>query len=120
MSYFGSLSTMTQIESFPLLDIGKLVIKSIPTESHFHSGICKGCKSPRVFDVPLCLSNRYHIWLCSFRLLASSYATKIAPSNPDTSWFLQGGWSKEYYGLLAKYLVSTLNLRAHRFVLYTT
>src|SRR3954470_18674317 len=32
---------MTQIESLPLLEVGSPVIKSIPIESHFHSGICK-------------------------------------------------------------------------------
>src|SRR4051812_13552413 len=30
-----NLSTMTQIESFPLLEVGNPVIKSIPTESQF-------------------------------------------------------------------------------------
>ena len=40
LATLDNLSTMTQIESFPLLEVGSPVIKSIPTESHFHSGIC--------------------------------------------------------------------------------
>ena len=41
-----SRSTMTQIESWPRLDLGSPVIKSIPISSHFHSGIFKGWSNP--------------------------------------------------------------------------
>jgi hypothetical protein len=39
-------SMMTQMESCPLFDLGRPVIKSIPTSSHFHVGIFNGWSRP--------------------------------------------------------------------------
>jgi hypothetical protein len=39
-------SIMTQIELWPRSDLGRPVIKSVPTSSHFHMGTFKGCIRP--------------------------------------------------------------------------
>ncbi|KAJ0512047.1 hypothetical protein HanIR_Chr11g0558861 [Helianthus annuus] len=44
-----SLSTITHIVSFPFLVLGNLVIKSIVTHSHFHSGSSGCCSKPDGF-----------------------------------------------------------------------
>ena len=47
---FDSLSTTTNIESFPLDDTGRSVIRSMDTDSHRLSGMSRGLSVPFGFE----------------------------------------------------------------------
>ena len=45
-AHLVNLSTITHIESFPLVDLGRWVTKSMTMLSHFHWGMSSGCNVP--------------------------------------------------------------------------
>ena len=96
-------STTTQIESYPDLVLGNPVIKSMPSLSHFHSGIGIGCSNPAGFWCSaFTLSGIHHLRLHTAQCPSSYQSTRNVPSNPNTSWCFWGESSTANHGPLAE------------------